>query len=80
MKIIKIAAEKIKAILVVDLITGQKKVVILPGQNLGKKCDKLVNALNPGEGDIEHNADYYKSKGTQEQDTLTQEVPQFEVL
>jgi ribosomal protein L27 len=80
MKIIKIAGIKIKGILVVDLITKQKRVVILPGQNLGKKCDKLVNALNPGEGEVEHNSDYNKQKNIQEQDTNIQETPQYEVL
>ena len=78
MKIIKIAGRKIEF----EIRVYKNKtsaVVIPPGQNLGKKCDKLINAF-PGEGDVEHNTDYNKSKVNQEQDVNVQETPQFDVL
>jgi hypothetical protein len=78
MKIIKIAGKKILVKLIVDPKTGQKIVQVLDGQNIGKKCDKIINALNPGEGNIEHNKDYYRSQNSQEPDN--QENQQYEVL
>jgi hypothetical protein len=77
MKIIKIAGKKILVKLIVDPKTRQKIVQVLDGQNIGKKCDKIINALNPGEGNIEHNKDYYKQNSSESD---VQENQQYDVL
>jgi hypothetical protein len=43
---------------------GNRVVYLEDGQNLGKKCDKLIDMVAPSQGVIGHNhADYNKGEG-----------------
>ena len=37
---------------------GNRVSFLEPNQNLGKKCDKLINSMAPGQGAVGHHAEY----------------------
>lgn len=42
---------------------GNKACFLEPGQKLGKKCDKLINDMAPGQGSVGHHDADYNSGG-----------------
>ncbi len=78
MRIVKIAGKKIMIELIVDPVTKEKKVHVIDGQNLGKKCNQIVDAIMKEEGEITHNhQDWDKVQKPIEEETQVQEQPQY---